>query len=114
MEATKPTEEELIRNAKELVRLISAICSTLSSLSFSKSEDSILSCAKLVYELSDSTSVDILVQCWDSNELSWEDNQEAPTIVIAMMYKCLFFIHATLPYKTAYKFLSDLSNMSVS
>lgn len=114
MEATKPTEEELIRNAKKLVRLISAICSTLSSLSFSKSEDSILSCAKLVYKLSDSTSVDILIQCWYSNELSWEDNQEAPTIVIAMMYKCLFFIHATLPYNTAYKFLSDLSHMLVS
>lgn len=112
MEATKPNEEKLIMNVKELVRLISVVCSTMSS--FSNSSDSISACAEMVCKLSDSTSLDILIQCYDSDDLSWEDNQDVPTIVIAMMYKCLFFIHATLPYKTAYKFLSDLSNMSVS
>lgn len=109
MEATKPNEEELIMNAKELVRLISVVCSTMSS--FSNSADSISACAEIVCKLSDSASLDILIQCYDSDDLSWEDNQEVPTIVIAMMYKCLFFIYSTLPYNTAIAFLSKLSTI---
>lgn len=114
MEATKPNDEEkIIMDAKELVRLISVVCSTMSS-SFSNSSASISACAEMVYKLSDPTSVDILIQCWDSDDLSWEDNQEVPTIVIAMMYKCLFFIYSTLPYNTVVTFLSRLSTIAAS
>lgn len=113
MEATKPNEEKLITNAKELVRLISAVHSTMSS-SFSSSDARISACAEMVYELSDPTSVDILIQCWNSDNLSWEDNQEVPTIVIAMMYKCLFFIYSKFPYNTALIFFETLSSRAAS
>ena len=113
MEATKPNEEKLITNAKELVRLISTVRSTMSS-SFSISDASISACAEMVYELSDPTSVDILIQCWDSDNLSWEDNKEVPTIVIAMMYKCLFFIYSTFPYNAALIFFKTLSSRAAS
>lgn len=110
MEANKPNEEKLIMDAKELVRLISSVCSPMSS-SFSNSEDSIFDCAQMIYELSDPNSVNILIQCWDSNDLSWEDNQEVPTIVVAMMYKCLFFIYSTFSEHIAMTFLSKLSTI---
>ncbi len=102
-------EEKLINDAKELLRLISAVCDEMQTL-FKSSHDSITACADMIYTFANPDIVKILVHCWSSNHLDWDDyNQLSSPIIIASMYKCLFFIYTTFDSKVAHTFLTALA-----